>query len=159
MSVAEVVRLRSGRADVHGVPSFPERNAGGILRLYALSRWSQRGVFGDKVSVITSLSTRDVALTTHSEKSYSPPNAASVDKPLSRNILAICGLALACVSFLGLNLTSFSHIFVLSTFLAIPALVISLVAMCWHPRRAAAWGAGLAFLVCLYLPTMIFALR
>jgi len=83
----------------------------------------------------------------------------SVGDSPRRNFLAMVGLALAVVSFIALWFASVGTVFVLSTFLAIPGLLISLFALRTEPRRAAVWGVGLACFVCLYLPTMLVALR
>jgi hypothetical protein len=50
------------------------------------------------------------------------------------------------ISFVGMSLA----------FLAIPGLLVSLVALCWQPRRTAAWGVGLSLFQTLYLPTFYF---
>ena len=76
-----------------------------------------------------------------------------------RNVLALVGLALGVVSFIALCLASAGAIFMVSAFVAIPALLISVLGLRTEPRRAAVWGVGLACFVCLYLPTIYVGLR
>ncbi len=78
---------------------------------------------------------------------------------MRRNVIAMVGLALALVAFVALCLAGVGAIFVVATFLAVPALLISLMALRSRPRRVAVLGVCIAGFVCLYLPTMIVSLR
>lgn len=90
-----------------------------------------------------------------------PAEAQLQENP--RNILGTIGFYLSIAAFTGgMSVGSFGHtlavIGMCVAFLALPGLLVSLVALCWPPRRLAAWGAGLGFFQSLYLPTFYFSL-
>ncbi len=74
-------------------------------------------------------------------------------------MLAICGISLGVTASLSLCVASVSRVFVMATLLAVPGLLLSLVALRTPPRRIAVRGVVVALFVCLYLPTMLFSLR
>ena len=89
---------------------------------------------------------------------YASPTENSGHFDQKRNLPGICGVLLAVVALLAVCLAGVSPIFTLASFLAVPALMLSLIALRKPPRRAAAWGLALAITVCFYLPAMIVGL-
>ncbi len=91
---------------------------------------------------------------------YAPSSQLAETAPPQkpRNILGTVGLSLSMTALAGgLSVGSFGNTVSLVgmcvAFLALPGMVISLLALCWSPRHLAAWGLGVGFFQSLYLPT------
>lgn len=74
---------------------------------------------------------------------------------VTRNRIGEIGFALAAVAFASLFLIGVLPVAAPLPFLAVPATIVSLIALANAPRRWAWCGLAIGFLSCLYLPTLI----
>jgi hypothetical protein len=89
--------------------------------------------------------------------------AKSIRQQEPRNFLGMFGFYLSLTALTGgMSVGSFGQIVsvigMCVAFLALPAFFLSLVALCWPPRRLAAWGVGLGLFQSLYLQTFYLSL-
>ncbi len=135
---------------------------GACLAFESPWRWFTNRIRSDRsrgVQGVTCRSHNEHAAPTCGMNPYSPPTSGSASESAQPIVIAIVGLSFAIAASIALLLAGEHTAFVSGTFMAIPALLISLVALRHRPRGVAICGVLLATLVCLFLPTMIVAAR
>gem|GEM_PF-5046399 len=89
---------------------------------------------------------------------YATPSVNTSSSVRPRFSCGPVGLGVAVAALSCLFLTAFGVVFILGTFLAIPAFMLTVVGLFTPTRRAAVWGCCLSIYVVLHLPTMLVAL-
>jgi hypothetical protein len=85
----------------------------------------------------------------------------SIQPSANQNLVGKVGFYLSLTGAsgaVGAGLPLVGIVAALLTFLSLPGLVISIVGICFQPRRLAAWGVALETFGSFNIPTMYFAL-